>query len=458
MCILPIVMIPFIDVSSTSENRKLSEKPSIVNSDGDFNSEWSSEFETYLSEHFAFRQVLVTLNSLVLSDLFKSSSNEKVIVGKNDWLFFASTVDDYTSNNTMSARKLNNTLKTISLMQEYADSKGSKFIFLIAPNKNSVYPEYMPYQYIEGKEKNNRELLLSKMDDYSINSLDITGLFKSSDDLYHTRDSHWTNKGALLVYNSVMDMFEVSHYDFSDVEYCSQNIWSGDLDTMLFPSLNHLSEQIVYNYDFNFQYTSNFKNEDDILITTKNDNGNGKMLMFRDSFGRSLYPFFAENCSEAEFSREVPYRMDLLDSFDAEMTILEIVERNLNNISESTPVMRAPRRELNTSADIIISEANSCFINQCNNMLKIYGRLDESYFQDDSNIYITLENQEKVLCYEAFPICEAELLEENEQSDFGYSLFISLDELSKQEYAVNAYIGDANRLICTDVLEYLKIE
>lgn len=113
-------------------------------------------------------------------------------------------------------------------------------------------------------------MLSEKLDEYSVNQLDLVSIFKSQDSvLYHTRDSHWTNEGAVLVYNALMDRFGIKHDDLSSVYKHSEMIWHGDLDRMLFPSLEKLSEQIVYDMDFSFDYTYNFRSEDDYLISAK---------------------------------------------------------------------------------------------------------------------------------------------------------------------------------------------
>lgn len=442
---------PFVRNDTSKENRRLSQMPSFKDENGNLNLNFTSEFETYISEHFAFREKLVTADSLIKNDIFRTSSNEKVIVGKNNWLYYATTIDDYTGRSIMSPRRIANTAKTLSLMQEYTRSKGSEFVFISAPNKNTVFPENMPSRYIKSDEKSNLELINSKLDEYCVNNINLKELFDSQGKiLYHTRDSHWTNEGALLVYNAVMDRFALKHDDYSNTPSHSENIWSADLDTMLFPSLEILSEQTVYNIDYTFTYTCNFRSSDDTLISTVCDGKNNKILMYRDSFGRSLYPFFAENSAEAEFSREIPYRLDLLDGLEPNLTILEIVERNLPDLTEKAPFMEAPSRSIDISASIDESPVNLCFSEDKNGLRHLYGQLDSRYFNTGSEIYITLENDENIICYEAFPIYEAELLGDENQSDYGFSLYINPDTVPHGQYSVNAYIKNNSEFICTD--------
>ena len=45
-------------------------------------------------------------------------------------------------------------IHNLKLIQQYVESWGSGFIFTVAPNKNSLYNENMPYYYQKGSESN----------------------------------------------------------------------------------------------------------------------------------------------------------------------------------------------------------------------------------------------------------------------------------------------------------------
>ena len=42
--------------------------------------------------------------------------------------------------------------RTLELVNEYVTSTGGNFVFIAAPNKNTVYPEYMPLNYTQGSD------------------------------------------------------------------------------------------------------------------------------------------------------------------------------------------------------------------------------------------------------------------------------------------------------------------
>ncbi|MBR1659071.1 MAG: methyltransferase, partial [Oscillospiraceae bacterium] len=73
-------------------------------------------------------------------------------------------------------------------LQAEAAERGTAFIFTVAPNKNSLYPEEMP-AWAEGKhEEANIVRLFPWLERYGVNYVDLFGLNMP----YYRTDSHWT--------------------------------------------------------------------------------------------------------------------------------------------------------------------------------------------------------------------------------------------------------------------------
>ena len=151
ICMIPSVFMPFIKSDTSTEKRKLSEFPKIKTDSGKINFQYFDEFETYFSEHFAFRQSLVTLDGYFKSKVLGTSSNNDVIVGKDDWLYYGETVNDFLNIGTLSNRGINNIKNNLEIINDYCNQNNVKFVFMVAPNKNSIYPEYMPSNYRPAK-------------------------------------------------------------------------------------------------------------------------------------------------------------------------------------------------------------------------------------------------------------------------------------------------------------------
>lgn len=299
------------------------------------NSDYGTEFEEYFQKSFAYRNKVVDAFSLLKSEVF-SEGNEQVIVGKDDFLFFADTLSDYTGSEPMTDEEINRAADALLRMYEYSKERGASFLFVCAPNKSSVYPEMMPARYIPSSDISNLDRLYSRLDELNIPYLDIRPVLAGAKDsftVYHKRDTHWNNEGARVAFEAIADVLDFTVPDYSQygpTEVCDHK---GDLDTLLFPTGDRLDDNTAYDFTGLYVYTTAYSNPMDIRIATRGG-GSGRLLMFRDSFANALIPFAASAFSEVRFERASPYaaNIEILDSFNADFVVAEIAERNLRDL------------------------------------------------------------------------------------------------------------------------------
>lgn len=421
ICLVPAVLTPFMKGDASKEKRQLAEFPSIKNDEGNLNFEFFDEFESYFSEHFAFRQQLVTADGRLKSALTKTSADNDVIVGKDGWLYYGETINDFLRIDTLSETEINNIANNLRIIGDYCDSKDADFIFFAAPNKNTIYPENMPYNYIPSDNESNLERLTSKLsgeDFYFDMKSALLGL-ESPTALYHKTDTHWNNFGAYAAHTMLMNKLNKGSCGTGNGWYIEYDRL-GDLAAMLYPAEEAKDMQLHNDYEFKYEYTSRFRGLDDISITTSNPDSQGNLLMYRDSYGEAILPYMAEMFATAEFSRAVPYNLQKVSEGDS--VLIELVERNLCNLLKSAPVMEAVplgildiSAEKGDSTDAVIKTAES------NGMMHIYGILPESFFEGESQrILVEAEGT----LYEAFTCFEDSLLDEYEYTPCGFSLYL----------------------------------
>ena len=134
------------------------------------------------------------------------------------------------------------------------------FLFTVAPNKNTLYPENMPGYYSKKEsEERNLEKLTSMISESSLKYCDLLNVLSQSEEvLYHKQDSHWNNKGALIAYNSILSSIEKSHDDYDGVDAVRKKNFYGDLSKMLYPS----TAQCEFNYE-SVEVSLIIKNDDE---------------------------------------------------------------------------------------------------------------------------------------------------------------------------------------------------
>lgn len=404
ICLLPLIGLAVTGPAPAAANEILAFPPELKTPSGSLNLRYLSDVSDYFRDHFSGRQELVTLNAKLESSLLGDSASEKIVVGKDGWLFFAETSDDYLNTNQLSDRRIWAAAHTLSLIQEYAKSKNAVFLFTVAPNKNTLYPEYMPDLYLRSEEPGNRERLFAELRKEGVSCLDLTDAFRSENRvLYHRLDSHWTNLGAALAHDRILAALGKQDDSFCDpARFRTERTHSGDLYTMLYPTGKEKDVQYIPEPPLSFQYAVPIRSPEDQRILTACDGKTGNLLMFRDSFGNTLHSFMAESYEKAWFSRAMPYQLTMLDASGADTLVIEIVERNIDWLSLRAPILPAPVRDLPLPKNqTAVTASLTC--TQEKTFWKISGELTEE-MDADSPIYLLADGT----VYEASPLGEEE--------------------------------------------------
>lgn len=431
--LLVILLIPSLGMTVaqshwTTETTPLAEAPSLTKEDGSFNENILEDSGNYFEDHFAFRPELITINSILQSTLLRTSSTNQIIVGSDDWLYFAGSQNDYQLRDSMSDRELYNVACNLKLIQSYYELCGMDFLFTVPPNKASLYPEHMPYYLWPGEGETNLERLTPLLEEMGIHYVDLLDAFRNEEDcLYFKQDSHWNNRGAVLAYNQLMEATSKSQWEtYQDVPYQVEKNHSGDLAEMIYPQAVELEENYIYQTDWDFTYQNEVEDNMDSWIETANPNQAGTLYMYRDSFGESLLPFLSQEYGTAYFSRLEPYSISNAVAYGADTVILERAERNLSGFSREPALMQAPVTQVSTQGEELDS-ATTVEVSRNGAYWQIQGLIDPSLFEGDSQILVRLHWQKTGLemTYQPFYLSVAA---EDGVQDNGYLMYLLANE------------------------------
>lgn len=319
-----------------SANERLSEFPVLVTEDGKLNPDFAPQLASYVNDRFFLRQQLITADRWLSAKLLGTSTENNVLLGADGWLFYGDTLADYTVTEPMTDRELFCAVNNLKLMAEYCQDNGRQFRFMIAPNKNALYPQYMR-NFSVAAETSDAQRLLKALADAGVQTIDLfTAFGEVSETLYFAHDSHWNSKGAALGADLINASFGLESSYYTDA-FADSQPHTGDLFQMLYPALPDWETDPVYSGQLDYGYTSKATQPDAIVLTTESDNP-GSLLVYRDSFCNLLFPYLADSYGNARFSRSTAY--DLTP--DADFVLVELVQRNLSYLYTYTPVMEAP--------------------------------------------------------------------------------------------------------------------
>lgn len=106
-----------------------------------------------------------------------------------------------------SLKQVNTALANILKIQNEVERHGKKFIFIVAPDKSSVYQSCLIDQFANKNEININEMLISS----GINAPDMQTLFESNknliNDLYIPDGTHWSLAGYVLAGEAISEYF-----------------------------------------------------------------------------------------------------------------------------------------------------------------------------------------------------------------------------------------------------------
>ena len=328
----------FFGPSKAGANERLSKTPVLISEDGTWNPDFLADAAAWVGDHFFLRQEMITLDNQITATFLQTSGAEDVVLGSDGWLYYGSTMDNYTGRNLMTDRELFSAATNLELMAQYCESQGRQFLFVIAPNKNSLYADNMPNTGIANP-RQDAEILHGALTQRQVKYVDLFALFDAqTEKLYFAHDSHWNSKGAALGADAILGAFGKNSRYGQDA-FAGTAPHQGDLYEMLYPAGKDPEQDTVYGGKLSFTYIGSATKPDSITLKTEGS-GEGSLLAYRDSFGNLLYPYLADSFGSSYFSRAVRY--DLTQPGD--FVLIELVERNLRYLVTNLPCMPAPER------------------------------------------------------------------------------------------------------------------
>ena len=439
--LLPLVGMIWAPTMTTTENRELAEAPALLE-DGALNVSYLSDWGDYFEDHFAYRNELVSLNALLHARLLGTSSAESVVVGTDGWLYYAGTLSDYCEWELLSDRAIDNIAFNLSLMQGYVQAQGATFTVTVAPNKNSLYPEHMPYYYVQGSAR-NLDALAEALEARGVNYVDLYGAFEQADEvLYYERDSHWNTKGALL---ATVRILQAAGKDVSALEGLEGSLvggYVGDLNEMLYPVGAVPEGDYSYAASLSWEFVEGDSVEDAWVETS--GAGVGSALVFRDSFGNNMAQFVAASYETVYFSKYVPYDLTQVASLGVDDVVVERAERHLDDWGIDPALMPAPSVALGEVA--LDAEASGAVGVEADGGYDVVsGDVPAAWCDEDVEIYVGVQTGGEVTWYVPFRVS-------TDEGDFGYKAYISAEAVDAAD-AVWVAVTIDGETTCVDAWE-----
>lgn len=329
---------PYIDTSN-SEQRAAAQKPVLSLQTLE---EYPQQFEEYYNDHLPFRTQLVRANNALFLNVFKQSPVDKVIMGKDGWLFFnprgkdGDPIADYQGTGLLMDYQLEGIADNLIQTRDKLRGLGKEFVLLVAPNKASLYGDaFLPDQYIKG----NGYTLGDQLVDYLRANTDLTVVYPKKvlqeaiqndpDHIYYYKtDTHWNELGSYIGAAELLKVLGISMPELSELQITSTDTFAGDLAKMT-------EQQSLFAYDYSYTVHGYTDHPATIIAEDSSDfrqyraeNADERsVLIVRDSFSLALYPYLSSQFQNTTFVHRDAFSQDMLSDCPSDIVVVQIVER-----------------------------------------------------------------------------------------------------------------------------------
>lgn len=171
-------------------------------------------------DHAGFRATLIRANNQWLRSLLHTSSNDKVIIGKAGWLFYSETVADFLKEDGFATQWEATLVANLCQLRDDLATRGVDFLLIIIPNKNTIYPEYMPDRFPRRPGPQTYERVRDGLRARGVWVIDLRPILLQHKAggrlLYLPHDTHWNTFGSALGEREVVRQL-CAHYHLPDL-------------------------------------------------------------------------------------------------------------------------------------------------------------------------------------------------------------------------------------------------
>lgn len=271
---------------------------------------------------------------------FPAREMNGTIFGRDDWMFcnYDNSIAYYCGSNLMSEQQMKDKLSLMQKLQNICDSRGVQLQFMIAPNKEQVYSEYMPTYTIENSYKRVPEFIDYVKRNSSVKiiyPIDELRAAKSTMSTYYKYDTHWNHYGSFIATQALYKDMGLDYVSPDSVNYSEGScIWGlvitaglswKDYERGYDHIPDYKPEIELFNTDGEIDHIHTEKSA--VYRTDSTASNQSRFVMVGDSFRLYMMPYL-----ERDFQHvSIAHRDNIHDIEDdirqADILVVECVER-----------------------------------------------------------------------------------------------------------------------------------
>lgn len=318
----------------TDENRDRSTMPPLPGTA----SEWVSfphRFETFVNDNFGLRDALIRTSSILSTTLLGRLPTNRVIAGTDGWLFFTGdrSLELFQRTFSLAPAALDQWSTQLAERKRALEARGIPYIFTLAPDKHTVYGEFMPQHLHRSDAPSQHDQLMTVALRQNLSVVDLRQDLlraKKNDSLYLRDDTHWNDRGGLVAYNALMSHLDLHPIAVDKDAFALRNRKKSDLARMALMSRIESAPTLLREaLPCRGTIKKNVRDQFVVGMVTRThcESRKGKLLFLHDSFGIALLPLLAASFGEVIAIGTYPSTEIFLATVEAEQPDFVIEER-----------------------------------------------------------------------------------------------------------------------------------
>lgn len=303
--------------------------------------------ENWHDDRLGLRDVMLRWRSIARLFVFGVTPAPDVLPGKNGFLFYTAnhTLEMLRGMHPFSAAELDAWVELLEARRALCERAGARYLFVIGPNKESIYPDFLPPGYDPVGPTRLDQLVRAVRERTRVEFLDLRPALLAARErdkprryLYNEPGTHWDGRGNFIAYRAVagawqrhfpavvpFEGFEVRRVHVNEnADSWGLRMYVQDLldprGLWIFPPPGR-ERAVIVDDSQDFDAVHRWRVDDPTLP---------KVLLFNDSFGGGLIRLLAQHCREFVFTLRPTADPELVAAEKPDLVMELWVERVLD--------------------------------------------------------------------------------------------------------------------------------
>ncbi|MBU1718768.1 MAG: hypothetical protein KKA07_06810, partial [Bacteroidetes bacterium] len=175
---------------------------------------YQEQYTRYLEDHIGFRNLLVRIRNQISFSLYNKTLAQNVAIGKEGVLYQDFVIEAMLGQDFIGETALRTNAEKLKFIQDTLHKKNIELVFVIAPGKSSVLPEYIPESYdLTTNRPSNYDVWTKFLNQLDVRFLDLKSYFLAIKDtcrypLFPRCGTHWSGYGVTLAADTMFRYLE----------------------------------------------------------------------------------------------------------------------------------------------------------------------------------------------------------------------------------------------------------